>query len=81
MIPQHDFLALTRRHEWQLDPFDFDLPDGTRGSVWDTGVICLEPQSALPGPTAPAAVPQSPEGPPVADILTPEKRGSRRNSR
>jgi succinylglutamate desuccinylase len=43
MIPQHDFLAMTRSHEWQLDPFDFALPDGTRVSVWDTGVICLEP--------------------------------------
>ncbi|MEN9585075.1 MAG: hypothetical protein RLZZ616_2081, partial [Pseudomonadota bacterium] len=43
MIPQHDFLALTRRHEWQLEPFTFDLPGGTRVSVWDTGVLCLEP--------------------------------------
>jgi succinylglutamate desuccinylase len=45
MIPQHDFLALTRRHEWQLEPFAFNLTDGTRVSVWDTGVICLEPAS------------------------------------
>ncbi len=43
MIPQHDFLALTRRHEWQLEPFAFDLANGTRVSVWDTGVLCLEP--------------------------------------
>ncbi|HDZ9212322.1 TPA: succinylglutamate desuccinylase/aspartoacylase family protein, partial [Aeromonas dhakensis] len=52
MIPQHDFLALTRRHEWQLEPFSFDLPDGARVSVWDTGVLCLEPASGagdLPG--------------------------------
>ena len=43
MIPQHDFLALTRRHEWQLEPFAFDLANGTRVSVGDTGVLCLEP--------------------------------------
>ena len=43
MIPQHDFLALTRHHEWQLAPFEFALPDGSLVSVWDTGVLCLEP--------------------------------------
>ena len=48
MIPQHDFLALTRRHEWQLDPFAFDLANGTRVSVWDTGVLCLEPTGTSP---------------------------------
>ncbi|MGL6352079.1 MAG: succinylglutamate desuccinylase, partial [Aeromonas sp.] len=35
MIPQHDFLALTRHHEWQLAPFEFSLPDGSLVSVWD----------------------------------------------
>lgn len=45
MIPQHDFLALTRSHEWQLEPFEFALPDGARVCVWDTGVLCLEPAS------------------------------------
>lgn len=49
MIPQHDFLALTRRHEWQLEPFAFDLANGTRVSVWDTGVLCLEPMGESPG--------------------------------
>ena len=50
MIPQHDFLAMTRSHEWQLDPFEFALPDGARVSVWDTGVLCLEPASGAGGP-------------------------------
>ena len=34
------------------EPFSFDLPDGARASVWDTGVLCLEPASGagdLPG--------------------------------
>ncbi|WP_245849813.1 succinylglutamate desuccinylase [Oceanimonas doudoroffii] len=42
----NDFLALSRRHPWHLEPFTETLPDGTRAEVWDTGVICLEP--ALP---------------------------------
>ncbi|MGL6166255.1 MAG: succinylglutamate desuccinylase, partial [Aeromonas veronii] len=49
MIPQHDFLALTRSHEWQLEPFEFALPDGARVCVWDTGVLCLEPASGAGG--------------------------------
>lgn len=47
MIPQHDFLALSRRHEWQLDPFSFSLADGALAQVWDTGVICIEPAEGL----------------------------------
>ncbi|PJG59006.1 succinylglutamate desuccinylase [Aeromonas cavernicola] len=43
MIPHYDFLALTCRHEWLLEPFTYDLADGTRVQVWDTGVLCLEP--------------------------------------
>ncbi|MBZ6071597.1 succinylglutamate desuccinylase [Aeromonas schubertii] len=45
MIPDHDFLALSRANEWQLEPFSFSLPHGDRVEVWDTGVLCLEPAS------------------------------------
>lgn len=47
MIPDHDFLALSRANEWQLEPFSFSLPGGDRAEVWDTGVLCIEP--AAPG--------------------------------
>ncbi|MFT4929224.1 MAG: succinylglutamate desuccinylase, partial [Phenylobacterium sp.] len=42
-----DFLALTREHEWHLDPFSFSIEnDGQtiKAEVWDTGVIYFEPQ-------------------------------------
>jgi len=39
-----DFLALTQQHPDTLQPFDFTLADNTRVSVWDTGVICFEPE-------------------------------------
>ncbi|QFI54196.1 succinylglutamate desuccinylase [Aeromonas simiae] len=45
MIPEHDFLALSRANEWQLEPFSFSLPGGDRAEVWDTGVLCIEPQA------------------------------------
>lgn len=38
-----DFLALSRAHEWQLDPFSFSLDNGTTVEVWDSGVICFTP--------------------------------------
>lgn len=38
-----DFLALTQQHPNTLQPFDFSLADNTRVRVWDTGVICFEP--------------------------------------
>ncbi|MFR9719219.1 succinylglutamate desuccinylase [Aeromonas diversa] len=50
MIPDHDFLALSRANEWQLEPFSFSLPNGDRAEVWDTGILCLEP--ANPGAKA-----------------------------
>jgi succinylglutamate desuccinylase len=39
-----DFLALTQQHPDSLPPFDFTLADNTQVSVWDTGVICFEPE-------------------------------------
>lgn len=46
MIPHHDFLALSRAHEWQLEPFSFSLPHGDRVEVWDTGVLLIDPLHA-----------------------------------
>lgn len=43
LLTQGDFLKLTLAHPDSLEPFQFDLPDDTRVSVWDTGVICFEP--------------------------------------
>ena len=44
-----DFLTITRQHEWHLDPFSFSLTHGehtTSVEVWDTGVICFQPDCA-----------------------------------
>jgi succinylglutamate desuccinylase len=38
-----DFLNLTLSHADSLTPFQFTLADATTVSVWDSGVICLEP--------------------------------------
>ena len=43
LLTQGDFLKLTLTHPDSLEPFQFDLSDDTRVSVWDTGVICFEP--------------------------------------
>lgn len=43
LLTQGDFLKLTLTYPDSLEPFQFDLTDGTRISVWDTGVICFEP--------------------------------------
>ena len=40
-----DFLGLSRQHPWHLASFSTALPDGTRAEVWDTGVLCLEPNA------------------------------------
>ncbi len=39
------FLELSRAYPWHLAPFTEWLPDGTRAEVWDTGVLCLEPDA------------------------------------
>ena len=39
-----DFLQLTLKHPDGLAPIHFNLPDNTAVSVWDTGVICFEPE-------------------------------------
>ncbi|WP_018693296.1 succinylglutamate desuccinylase [Algicola sagamiensis] len=42
-----DFLTITRAHEWHLDPFSFHTKDRCQVSIWDTGVICIEPEEDL----------------------------------
>ena len=41
-----DFLNLSLSNPDGLAPLHFDLADNTSVSVWDTGVICFEPQQA-----------------------------------
>jgi succinylglutamate desuccinylase len=44
-----DFLQLSRDNEWHLEPFSFSLNSGKdtiNVDVWDTGVICFEPDCA-----------------------------------
>ncbi|MBU1311982.1 MAG: succinylglutamate desuccinylase [Gammaproteobacteria bacterium] len=43
-IANGDFLTLSLQHPDGLAPMHFNLPDNTTVSVWDTGVICFEPQ-------------------------------------
>lgn len=43
-IANGDFLTLSLQHPDGLAPMHFDLPDNTTVSVWDSGVICFEPQ-------------------------------------
>ncbi|WP_019935715.1 succinylglutamate desuccinylase [Oceanimonas smirnovii] len=40
-----DFLALSRQHPWYLSPSVYSLPCGTAAQIWDTGVLCLEPDN------------------------------------
>ena len=44
-IENNDFLALTRQHEWHLDPFQLQHDD-YQIEVWDTGVISFAPKNA-----------------------------------
>lgn len=44
LIENNDFLALTRQHEWHLDPFQLDNDD-YQIEVWDTGVIYFKPKA------------------------------------
>lgn len=39
-----DFLSITRQHEWHLEPGQFELDNGTRVYVRDTGVIEFIPK-------------------------------------
>ncbi|QBL09312.1 succinylglutamate desuccinylase [Rheinheimera sp. D18] len=43
-----DFLKLTLAQPDTLEPFSFNLTDGTKVQVWDTGVICFEPTVLTP---------------------------------
>ncbi|MEH8019147.1 succinylglutamate desuccinylase [Rheinheimera muenzenbergensis] len=43
-IANGDFLTLSLQHPDGLAPMHFNLPDNTTVSVWDSGVICFEPQ-------------------------------------
>ena len=38
-----DFLSISRENEWHLEPSEFQLKNGTRVKVIDTGVIAFEP--------------------------------------
>ena len=41
-----DFLAWTREHQWGCDEsHDLTLADGTKLSVWDSGVLEVTPEN------------------------------------
>ncbi|MGL5729037.1 MAG: succinylglutamate desuccinylase [Plesiomonas sp.] len=40
-----DFLSLSLAHEWHLSTSEFTLNNGTKVSIWDTGVIIFSPQT------------------------------------
>jgi succinylglutamate desuccinylase len=45
LIPNNDFLTLTRQHEWHLSPFSLET-DSHDVEVWDTGVIYFSPKGS-----------------------------------
>jgi succinylglutamate desuccinylase len=74
LIPQLDFLALSRANPQHLKPFEFTLQNGVRVEVWDTGVICLTPitQAASPfPPQATSPLPAELANPASADAAMP----------
>ncbi|KKO46598.1 succinylglutamate desuccinylase [Arsukibacterium ikkense] len=46
LIAAGDFLKLTLANPDGLAPFSFSLDNGTQVQVWDSGVICFEPEQA-----------------------------------